>query len=101
MKTEVTPEQVAEYQERGFVAIHDFLDAEELEQWRALPFFRARSSIATFLLAQPAGLPLIVPAAPSPRSIAELADPPLLIVPPQAWRSMRPWRIAAASGPAA
>ena len=75
MKTEVTPEQVAEYQERGvstpwslpgalslacrlsrahggarwpqFVAIHDFLDAEELEQWRALPFFRARSSIAT------------------------------------------------------
>ena len=65
MKTEVTPEQVAEYQERGvstpwslpgvlslglpfsyggarwpqFVAIHDFLDAEELEQWRALPFF--------------------------------------------------------------
>ena len=80
MKTEVTPAQVAEYQERGFVAIHDFLDAEELEQWRALPF-RA--------------------AAPSPRSIAELADPPLLIVPPQAWRSMRPWRIAAASGPAA
>ena len=49
MKTEVTPEQVEEYQERGFVAIHDFLDAEELEQWRALPFFRARSSIATVL----------------------------------------------------
>ena len=42
-----------------FVAIHDFLDAEELEQWRALPFFRARSSITTFIRKsrQPPGVP--------------------------------------------
>ena len=31
MKTEVTPAMVAEYQERGFIRVDDFLDGAELE----------------------------------------------------------------------
>jgi hypothetical protein len=34
MKTEVTPAMVAEYQERGFIRVDDFLDGAELEAWR-------------------------------------------------------------------
>ena len=30
----VTDEQIAFYQDNGFVVIHDFLNAEELETWR-------------------------------------------------------------------
>ncbi len=34
MNHKVTEEQIAFYQENGFVVIHDFLNAEELELWR-------------------------------------------------------------------
>jgi phytanoyl-CoA hydroxylase len=34
MKTEVTPQQVAQYQDQGFIVIENFLDAAELEHWR-------------------------------------------------------------------
>lgn len=34
MKTELTPQQVASYQENGFLIIEDFLSAEELQTWR-------------------------------------------------------------------
>ena len=34
MKTDITPEQVAKYQEQGFIVIKDFLSAAELEHWR-------------------------------------------------------------------
>ncbi|MCY3573872.1 MAG: phytanoyl-CoA dioxygenase family protein [Chloroflexi bacterium] len=35
MKCDISPAQVDEYQENGFVVINDFLHADELETWRA------------------------------------------------------------------
>ena len=35
MNSQISAEQIAFYRENGFVAIDDFLDAEELETWRA------------------------------------------------------------------
>ena len=35
MKSEVTQDEIAFYQENGFVVIEDFLNPEELEDWRA------------------------------------------------------------------
>lgn len=34
MKNELTAEQVSQYQKNGFVVIEDFLDANDLQQWR-------------------------------------------------------------------
>ena len=34
MRTDVTPEQIEAYQRDGFLVLHDFLTAEELEDWR-------------------------------------------------------------------
>ncbi len=34
MKNEITEDQVANYQENGFLVIENFLDADELENWR-------------------------------------------------------------------
>lgn len=36
MKYQVTDKQIADYQEKGFIAIDGFLDAAELETWRAV-----------------------------------------------------------------
>jgi ectoine hydroxylase-related dioxygenase (phytanoyl-CoA dioxygenase family) len=35
LKTELTPQQIAGYRERGFLVIPDFLTSDELEQWRS------------------------------------------------------------------
>ncbi len=34
MNTEVTPEQISRYQEDGFIVLENFLEANELENWR-------------------------------------------------------------------
>lgn len=34
MNDALTPDQIAQYQQQGFLVIDDFLDAHELEQWR-------------------------------------------------------------------
>ncbi len=34
MNDALTPDQIAQYQEQGFIVIDDFLDATELEHWR-------------------------------------------------------------------
>ena len=34
MKTEVAPEQVAQFQQEGFIVIEGFLSSEELQTWR-------------------------------------------------------------------
>jgi ectoine hydroxylase-related dioxygenase (phytanoyl-CoA dioxygenase family) len=36
MRTEVTPQQIDDYREQGFVVIENFLDTAELEHWRAV-----------------------------------------------------------------
>lgn len=36
MNTNLTPEQIAYYQENGFIILEDFLTAEELDHWRAV-----------------------------------------------------------------
>jgi phytanoyl-CoA hydroxylase len=36
MKTDVTPEQTEQYRQQGFLVIDEFLDAGELEHWRAV-----------------------------------------------------------------
>ena len=36
MQTDVTAEQIKQYQTQGFVLIEDFLDAAELEHWRTV-----------------------------------------------------------------
>jgi ectoine hydroxylase-related dioxygenase (phytanoyl-CoA dioxygenase family) len=34
MKTDVTQDQIAFYRENGFIVLHDFLNPDELEEWR-------------------------------------------------------------------
>src|SRR5262249_19109169 len=36
MKDQITPEQVAFYQENGFIVIEDFLSPDELDHWRTV-----------------------------------------------------------------
>ncbi len=38
MKNQLTEEQIAFYQENGYIVIEDFLNPEELESWRTIVF---------------------------------------------------------------